>query len=176
MFECTTNPLQRKTFDTTLDAQNTCTIWYMITDSSVEIDAPAAVVWEVFTDAARWPDWTASMTRVTPLDGPAMEIGNRFEIKQPRFPVLVWTVTAVDSGVSWSWEQRSPGGTTIATHALTAMSGERTLVRLRIEARGPIGVLVSAITRRLTRRYLELEAQGLQAASEQRARHDAPSA
>jgi hypothetical protein len=88
----------------------------------------------------------------------------------------VWTVTAVDPGVSWSWEQRSPGGTTIATHALTPISNERTLVRQRIEARGPIAVLVGAITRRLARRYLELEAQGLRAASEQRARHDAPSA
>jgi hypothetical protein len=56
------------------------------------------------------------------------------------------------------------------------MSGERTLVRQRIEARGPIGVLVGTITRRLTRRYLELEAQGLRAASEERARHDAASA
>jgi hypothetical protein len=26
----------------------------MITDSSIEIDAPAAIVWEVFVDVERW--------------------------------------------------------------------------------------------------------------------------
>ena len=57
----------------------------MITDSSaVEIAAPAAIVWEVFADVERWPEWTASVpSGVGPLDGPAIEVGHRFAIEWP---------------------------------------------------------------------------------------------
>jgi uncharacterized membrane protein len=144
----------------------------MITESSIEIDAPASVVWDVFVDVERWPDWTDSVDRIVALDGPAIEVGNRFEIKQPRFPNLVWEVTAVDPGVSWTWRQRSAGGTTLASHELVTEGAGRTLVRQRIDQRGPVGVVVGALMRRLTRRYLDMEGQGLKAASEARARHD----
>ena len=65
-------------------------MWYMITDCGVEIEAPAAVVWDVFSDVERWPEWTASVTRLVALDGPGLAVGKRFEIKQPRMPKLVW--------------------------------------------------------------------------------------
>jgi ligand-binding SRPBCC domain-containing protein len=146
----------------------------MITDSSIEIDAPAAVVWDVFADVERWAEWTASVERISGLDGPGIDIGKRFEIKQPRFPRLVWEVTAVEPGVSWTWRQHSPGGTTLATHEVVAREGGGTLVRQRIDQRGPIGVTVGALTRRLTKRYLELEAQGLKARSEESFRRHAP--
>jgi hypothetical protein len=147
----------------------------MITDSSIEIAAPAPLVWEVFADVVRWPDWTESVDRVTPLDGPGIEVGHRFEIKQPRFPLLVWEVTEVEPGTSWTWRQRSPGGSTLASHEVVAQAGGGTLVRQRIDQRGPIGVAVGVLTRGLTRRYLDLEARGLKAASERR-RRGAPAA
>ena len=143
----------------------------MITDASIEIDAPPALVWAVFTDVARWPEWTESVTRLAPLDGSAIEVGSRFEIKQPKMPNLVWEVTAVTPGVGWTWVQRSFGGTTLAVHEVVAVDGgTRTLVKQRIDQRGPIGVLVGLLMRRLTRRYLTLEGDGLRARSEQRAR------
>src|SRR5690606_29324938 len=67
---------------------NICTIWYMITDDSIEVAAPPATVWDVFADVERWPTWTGSVTRLTPLDGPDIEVGRRFEVVQPRFPRL----------------------------------------------------------------------------------------
>ena len=139
----------------------------MITESSVEIDAPTAVVWDVFADVERWPEWTASVERIVALDGSGIEVGKRFEIKQPRLPNLVWEVTKVDPGVSWTWRQRSAGGSTLATHEVLAAGADRTLVRQRIDQRGPAGVVVGVLMRRLTRRYLELEAQGLKRRSEQ---------
>jgi uncharacterized membrane protein len=147
----------------------------MITDSSIEIDAGATTVWDVFVDVERWSEWTASIEWIVALDGPAIEVGRRFEIKQPRMPKLVWEVTDVDPGSSWTWRQRSPGGTTLATHEVVALDPERTLVRQRIDQRGPVGVAVGLLMRRLTRRYLDLEGSGLKARSEQR-RHDASSA
>ena len=133
----------------------------MITEGSIEIEAPASIVWDVFTDVERWSQWTASIERIVAVDGPAIEVGKRFEIKQPRMPKLVWEVTEVEPGVSWTWRQKAPGSTAFATHEVTAVDGARTVVRQKIDQRGPIGVLVGVLTRRMTRRYLDLEAHGL---------------
>jgi hypothetical protein len=145
----------------------------MITESSIEIAAPAAVVWDVYTDVERWPDWTASVERLVAVDGPGIEVGKRFEITQPRLPKLVWEVTEVEPGVSWTWLQRSFGGATVAAHEVTSLDGGRSLVRQSIDQRGPIGVMIGLLMRRLTRRYLALEGDGLKARSEQRAAHGA---
>lgn len=145
----------------------------MITESSIEIEASPDVVWRVFADVERWPDWTASVRRVTPLDGPDLTVGHRFEILQPRFPRLVWAVTEVDPGRGWTWRQRSPGATSLAVHEVLPLDGgRRTLVRQRIDQRGPGGVLVGILARGLTRRYLAMEAEGLKRASEAAAAAD----
>ena len=111
----------------------------MITEDAIEIDAPPTLVWQVFSDVERWPEWTASVTGLSAVDGPGLAVGKRFEIKQPRLPKLVWKVTAVEDGASWAWEQRSPGGRTIASHEVIARPGGRTLVRQRLDQKGPIG-------------------------------------
>jgi uncharacterized membrane protein len=146
----------------------------MITESGVEIDAPATVVWDVFSDVEHWPQWTASVTRLVALDGPGLAIGKRFAIKQPRMPRLIWTVTELTEGAGWTWEQRSPGGLTLARHDVIPGREGRTLVRQQIDQRGPVGALVGLAMRRMTRRYLELEAAGLKARSEQVRHPDAP--
>ncbi len=138
----------------------------MITDCAIGIDAEANLVWDVFSDVERWPEWTASVTSLKALDGPGLAVGKRFEIKQPRLPKLVWEVTAIDEGRSWTWEQRSPGGRTIAVHEVHP-DGVRTQVKQRLDQQGPIGGLVGRLMRGTTRRYLDLEAQGLKARSEQ---------
>ena len=142
----------------------------MITDASIEIDAPAPTVWAVFADVERWAEWTESIEHIKALDHPAIEVGNRFEIKQPRFPKLVWEVTEVDPGVSWTWQQKSPGGLTVASHEVVPLGPDRTLVRQRIDQRGPIGALVGRLTKGLTVRYLDFEGRGLKARSEERHR------
>ena len=146
----------------------------MITDSSVEIAAPASLVWDVFSDVERWPEWTASVTRLVALDGPGLAVGKRFEIKQPRMPKLVWEVTEVHPGAGWTWVQRSPGGSTVARHEVVAQAGGHTLVRQQLDQRGAVGALVGRLMHGMTKRYLELEAQGLKARSEQRNRLDGP--
>jgi uncharacterized protein YndB with AHSA1/START domain len=139
----------------------------MITESNVTIDAPASLVWDVFTDVERWAEWTASVTRLAALDGPGIAVGKRFQIKQPKLPTLVWEVSEVAPGVSWTWAQRSPGGLTVAYHTLTPIDGGRTHVRQAIDQQGPIGAVVGLLMRRTTRRYLEMEGQGLKDRSEQ---------
>src|SRR3954447_764521 len=139
----------------------------MITESSIAIEAPPSRIWDVYVDVERWSQWTASIRSVVALDGPEISVGHRFEIRQPRFPKLVWVVTAVEPGVSWTWRVKSLGATTTASHELES-SGDRTIVRQRIEQRGPIGATVALMTRRLTKRYLKLEGEGLRSRVEER--------
>jgi len=148
----------------------------MITDSSIQIDAPAPLVWQIFSDVERWPEMTPSVDRLTALDEAPLAVGRRYRIEQPRFPKLVWEVTALEPGRSWTWVQRSPGGTTLALHEVVAQGPERTLVRQRIDQRGPIGAFVGFLTKRITPRYMEQEAQGLKAMAEAAQRRDAASA
>src|SRR4026207_1402544 len=101
----------------------------MMTNSSIEVDAPMADVWAIYADVERWSEWTASIDRVTPVGDACLEIGHRFEIRHPRFPKLVWEVTAVEPGRAWTWRQRSLASTTIASHELVALGSNRTLVR-----------------------------------------------
>jgi uncharacterized membrane protein len=146
----------------------------MITTSAVEIDAPASRVWDVFTDVERWPEWTESVTRLEGLDGRELTIGKRFQITQPRLPKLVWKVTEMTPGASWTWVQRSPGGTTLARHYVVPLTEDRTLVRQEVDQRGIVGALVGLLMRRMTKRYLELEGCGLKGRVEQLEQHDGP--
>jgi len=148
----------------------------MITDRSITIEAPAATVWSIFSDVERWPDMTPSVERLTALDGAELAVGRRYRIEQPRFPKLVWEVTEVEPGRSWTWVQRSPGGTTCAVHEVIAQGPDRTLVRQRIDQRGPIGAVVGFLTRKLTPRYMDQEAEGLKAMAEAAHRRGAATA
>lgn len=139
----------------------------MFNEDSIEIAATPQLVWDVFSDVERWPEWTASVTSLTGLDGHALAAGKRFAIKQPGMQKLVWEVTEIDPGSSWTWVQRSPGVLVTARHYVSAQPGGRTLVRQQLDQRGLLGALVGRLMVKKTRRFLELEAQGLKARSEQ---------
>jgi uncharacterized membrane protein len=146
----------------------------MINEDSIEIDAPPRLVWDVFSDVERWPDWTASVTSLKGLDGPALAVGKRFAIKQPGLQKLVWKVTEIEPGATWTWVHRSPGVRVTARHDVIAQPGGRTLVRQRLDQRGALGALVGRLTVKKTKRFLQLEAQGLKARSEELSRADGP--
>jgi len=134
---------------------------------SIEIDAPSAVVWAVFSDVVRWPDWTPTVRRVVPMDGPDLAVGARFTIEQPRLPKLVWEVIDVDPGHGWRWRSTSVGTTTVGSHEVTPIDDGRALVRQGIEQRGFFAPIAGVLTGRLTARYLDMEARGLKTRSEQ---------
>ena len=142
----------------------------MVVEDSVQIDAPAQLVWEVFSDVERWPEWTASVTSLVARDGAGLAVGKRFAIKQPGMSKLVWKVSEIDAGSSWTWVQRSPGVLVRARHWVIPQPGGRTLVRQQLDQRGVLGVLVGRLMVKKTKRFLELEAQGLKARSEQLSR------
>lgn len=138
----------------------------MITSQTVAIDAPADLVWSVFADVERWPEWTASVNRLAGLDGPDLALGRRFEIEQPRMPTLLWEVTELVPASSWTWVQRSPGAVTVARHRVVRTAEGTTVVDQELDQRGPVGTAVAVLVRRMTKRYLAMEALGLKARSE----------
>jgi uncharacterized membrane protein len=138
----------------------------MHAEDGIEIEAPADVVWKVFADVERWPEWTASMDEVTFVKGSTLGDGAAVRVKQPRLPRMTWVVTELTPGASWSWEARSPGALTVARHTVTATDRGTTRVAQSIDQTGPIGGLVGRMMAGLTRRYLRMEAEGLKAAAE----------
>jgi len=139
----------------------------MFIEDSIEIDAPAQLVWQVFSDVERWPEWTASVTSLVGRDGVDLAVGKRFSIKQPGMGTLVWKVTEVDPGLHWTWVQRAPGALTTARHDVIALPDGRTLVRQQLAQRGVLGELVARLMGNKTKRFLHLEAHGLKARVEQ---------
>lgn len=131
------------------------------------INAPAGLVWEVFSDVERWSEWTASIRSVELLDGP-LRVGARARIRQPKLPVVIWTVTEFVPGERWTWIARAPGSRTTAHHVVRP-AGEQADVELGITPAGWIGKLAFRLTRSLTHRYLDLEAAGLKRVCEARA-------
>jgi uncharacterized membrane protein len=148
----------------------------MLTQDSIAIDAPPQLVWDVFSNVEHWPDWTPSVTSLAGLDGSTLAVGRRFAIKQPGMQKLKWQVTDIDPGSSWVWVQRSPGVNVVARHYVTAQPGGGTLVRQELDQGGWLGGLVGKLMGRKTKRFLQQEAQGLKARSEQLSRADGPRA
>ena len=137
----------------------------MLMEDSIEIDAPAQLVWKVFSDVEHWPEWTASVISLVGRDGSNLAVGKRFSIKQPGMSKLNWKVTAIDPGLSWTWVQRSPGVNVVARHYVTAGPDGGTLVRQQLDQGGVLGALVGRLMLKKTRRFLAQEAQGLKARS-----------
>ncbi|EWT02225.1 polyketide cyclase [Intrasporangium oryzae NRRL B-24470] len=133
---------------------------------SIDIDAPAARVYEVMSGVEAWPTWTASIRKVTLLDG-GLRVGARAAVEQPRLPRAVWTVTSLEAGREFVWEATGPGIHSTAWHTVEETGPGRSRATLSIEQQGPLGALFGRIYRGLTDRYLALEAAGLKSRSEE---------
>jgi uncharacterized membrane protein len=133
------------------------------------INAPADLVWDVYSDVERWPEWTDSITRVQYVDGDTITVGARTRIEQPKLPKAEWEITEVEPGHSWTWASKAPGIKTIAVHEVTPAGSGKTRVRSEIVQSGPLGAIFGRLYAKLTRTYLAMEAAGLKARSEARA-------
>jgi uncharacterized membrane protein len=127
------------------------------------VAAPAERVWAILSDVERWPTWTESVTSVV-LDGP-LAVGARAKIRQPKLPAVTWTVTEVVPGRSFTWLSAAPGSRVTGWHEVTPTGEGSCEVRLALEQAGPLGGLVGLVYRGLTQRYIQMEADGLAAAS-----------
>jgi uncharacterized membrane protein len=125
------------------------------------IDAPTERVWSVLTDIEHWPESTASVTSVRRLDTGPLQRGSRARIKQPKLPILVWTVTEIEALSQFTWSTTTPGVTTSARHVITPGPGRGVTVTLSIERTGILARLTDLSYAGMTRRYLTMEIEGL---------------
>jgi len=133
----------------------------------IEIAAPPERVWAVMTDFARWPEWTASVQSIEPLDTGAVRIGWRVRIRQPKLPPAVWKLVEFEPGRQFIWRSGLPGMRVFAAHTIEPTAiGSR--VTLAVNYRGLLSKLLAWMTRDITQRYLDMEASGLKKQSEVR--------
>lgn len=139
----------------------------MQVERAVSIEAPAARVWAVMSDVERWPEWTASVTRVRLLNTPRLEVGSRVRIEQPWLPPAVWQVTVLEPGRSFSWVAGGPGLRSTGTHTVTAAGDGQSVATLSLVSNGLLVALLRPWLGPLTVRYVGIEAAGLKHRSEQ---------
>lgn len=137
---------------------------------SVDIAAPADVVWNVISDVERWPEWTASVKRVRRLGQGPFGLGSRALINQPKFPPAVWKVIDLNEGRRFQWQSGAPGMWVVGDHSVTPTAGG-SRATLALHYSGLFGGLMSRMTRGITERYLAMEAAGLKRQSELVAGH-----
>jgi uncharacterized membrane protein len=131
----------------------------------IDIHASPDRVWQVMSDVERWPEWTASISRVRLYTGSPLEVGSRAIVKQPRFPAAQWLVTEVEQDRGFVWVSIGPGLTVTARHEIEPMA-EGSRVTLSLEYAGILSGLLLWLTRGITVRYVDLEAEGLKRRAE----------
>jgi uncharacterized membrane protein len=140
----------------------------MKVEVSVEILRPVDSVWPVLADVERWPEWTASMTKVERLDSNPFGPGSRIRVRQPKLKALEWRVSDFQKGRSFSWEAQSPGAFTVASHEIQP-SPQGCIVTLTIDQKGWLAPIIKPFLIGITQRYMQMEAQGLKKRCEESA-------
>ncbi len=129
---------------------------------TVEVPAPQPAVWTVISDVERWPEWTASVSRVKRFSHGPLQVGSLVRIHQPKLPPAFWRVTELNPGSSFTWISRVPGGRVTARHRVEAAPvGCRVILSIHYE--GFLGPWLARWTGDLNDRYLAMEAGGLKA-------------
>ncbi|MPZ48181.1 MAG: polyketide cyclase [Dehalococcoidia bacterium] len=132
---------------------------------ATDIAASPERAWAVSSDVERWPEWTASVTSVQRLDAGDLTVGSRVRIKQPKIPATVWRVTRWEPGLYFEWQAGLPGYNTLGGHRIEATPGG-CRATLSIESTGPLAPLFWLLFKNLSRRYINLELEGLKRRSE----------
>ena len=133
---------------------------------TVTIAAPPERVWAVVVDVERWPERIPTVGSVERLDEGPLTVGSRTRLQQPRLPEAVWTVTELDPGRSFTWESRSPGIEISAGHVVEPDAGA-TRLTLAVTVSGSMGPVGWLMTKGLTKRYVETEADSIKQAAEE---------
>ena len=131
---------------------------------TIDIAAPAERVAEVMKDVARWPEWTPTVRSIKRLDSGDFRVGSRLVISQPKFPPAFWKATRIEP-LGFTWVSTAPAMRVVANHYVEPL-GPMGRATLSLEFHGLIGEWFGRMTAGINQRYLDLEAKGLKARSE----------
>ena len=129
--------------------------------TSITINAGQEAVWKVLADVANWNEWTPTVTKTEVLDTPALKLGNRYKVYQPKLQPAEWRVTVLTPPSNFIWESKMPGMTMIAEHHVNAVSTNQTEVILKFAFQGFLGEIIGRMYGKLTAEFIQTEAQSL---------------
>ena len=112
-------------------------------------EAEPDVVWKLWTDVARWPEWDVSK-EIAQLDGP-FEPGAQGWAKQRGNLGGPFTVTAVEAGRRWVTECPVPLGKVVFDHVLEPLPGGQVRVVKRADVEGGAGPLLRMFAPKMRR-------------------------
>ncbi len=135
-------------------------------EKSIEIDAPQQRVWDVISDLKAWPQRVETVDIVEILTPAPVTKGSRVRLKQPKLPEGMWDVTVWDAPSYFEWTQKMTGTTTVAGHRVEAVGAGRARLTLTLEMRGLLVPMMALFYKKLTNRYMDLEAEGMKRAAE----------
>ena len=141
----------------------------MHVEDRIEIDAPAAVVWDLTVDVERWPESTPTITSVERLDDGPFGLGSQARIKQPAQRPAVWTVTAFEPGRHFAWATKTLGMRLEGGH-LIEPNGSSCTNTLTLDVTGPLASTVGRLLAGQFRKAITTENQGFKRTAEARAR------
>ncbi|UPK75355.1 SRPBCC family protein [Nocardioidaceae bacterium SCSIO 66511] len=136
---------------------------------STQVDASSDDVWAVVAAVESWPSVTDSMEDVQVTSEGPFGVGSTARVRQPKVPVLTWTVTDWRPGRSFTWQTKALGVTSIASHDVEETT-EGTRLTLGIRQHGLLAPVSDLITGKRIRQYVQLELEGTKRAAEERAR------
>jgi len=129
-------------------------------EQTVAINALPAKVWAALINVENWPSWTKSVETVKRLDANAFGMGSEAQVKQPKLPAFVWKVVEFEPGAFFAWEVNARGVRSYGGHRISPTDGGCT-VTLTIRQNGPMAWLAALLYGGMSRRYVDMEAQGL---------------
>jgi len=128
---------------------------------TIDIDATADTVWSIMADVERWPEWTESIKDVQRLDKSQFGLGSRVRIQQPRLPTAEWTVTELEPQRYFAWTNVSTGLKSVGGHRVESTGPRSARVILSVDWSGWLAPLVRLVYGKLSRGYVDMEAEGL---------------
>lgn len=126
-----------------------------VIDDSVEIDAPAAVVWQVLTDFPRYREWNPFCRSAESTLEPGAPIDMRVKLLGPKEKAQREYIRSVEPGTGFSYTMKPmPLGAlhSLRSHTLTPLGAERCRYDSHFELAGwllPVvtGLMGSALRR-----------------------------
>ncbi|MFF2550244.1 SRPBCC family protein [Nocardia sp. NPDC058058] len=119
----------------------------LVIDNSVEIDAPADLVWQVLTDVAKYGEWNPFVSSCqttlepgTPIDMQVQLLGSK--PRQQREYIRTHT-----PGKEFSYNMKPVPGllNSLRQHNVIPLEDGRTRYTSHFELNGPLSILVSAV-------------------------------
>ncbi len=135
-------------------------------EKSIDIDAPQQRVWDVLSDLEAWPQRIETVDIVELLTPAPITKGSRVRLKQPKLPEGMWDITVWDAPSYFEWTQRTGGIVSVAGHRVEALGEGRARLTLTLDMRGFAIPIVALFYKKLTNRYMSLEADGMKRAAE----------